>query len=131
MINNRLQYCTFWGELCAEFLSRVRFFATPWTVVHQAPLSLEFSRQECWSGLPCPLQETFLTLEPKDSLPSEPPRKPKNTGVGSLSLLQGSSRPRNRTRVSYIAGGVSTSRATQEALIKAYSIFTKSTVLML
>ena len=29
-------------------------FATPWTVVHQAPLSMGFSRQEYWSGLPCP-----------------------------------------------------------------------------
>ena len=29
-------------------------FATPWTVVHQAPLSMEFSRQEYWSGLPFP-----------------------------------------------------------------------------
>ena len=28
--------------------------ATPWTVAHQAPLSMEFSRQECWSGLPFP-----------------------------------------------------------------------------
>ena len=28
--------------------------ATPWTVAHQAPLSMEFSRQEYWSGLPCP-----------------------------------------------------------------------------
>ena len=28
--------------------------ATPWTVAHQAPLSLEFSRQEYWSGLPFP-----------------------------------------------------------------------------
>jgi len=29
-------------------------FATPWTVAHQAPLSMEFSRQEYWSGLPFP-----------------------------------------------------------------------------
>ena len=29
-------------------------FVTPWTVAHQAPLSMEFSRQEYWSGLPCP-----------------------------------------------------------------------------
>ena len=29
-------------------------FATPWTVAHQAPLSVEFSRQEHWSGLPFP-----------------------------------------------------------------------------
>ena len=27
-------------------------FATPWTIAHQAPLSMRFSRQECWSGLP-------------------------------------------------------------------------------
>ena len=35
-------------------LIRVRLFATPWTGVHQAPLSMEFSRQEYWSGLPFP-----------------------------------------------------------------------------
>ena len=34
--------------------SHVRFFATPWTVAHQAPLSMGFSRQEYWSGLPFP-----------------------------------------------------------------------------
>ena len=34
--------------------SRVQFFVTPWTVARQAPLSMEFSRQEYWSGLPCP-----------------------------------------------------------------------------
>ena len=33
--------------------SRVQLFATLWTVAHQAPLSMGFSRQECWSGLPC------------------------------------------------------------------------------
>ena len=34
--------------------SHVWLFATPWTVAHQAPLSMGFSRQEYWSGLPCP-----------------------------------------------------------------------------
>ena len=34
--------------------SRVQLFAIPWTVAHQAPLSMEFSRQEHWSGLPRP-----------------------------------------------------------------------------
>ena len=34
-------------------LSRVQFFVTPWTVAPQAPLSMEFSRQEFYSGLPC------------------------------------------------------------------------------
>ena len=38
----------------AQLLSRVRLFATSRTVAHQAPLSMEFSRQECWSGLPFP-----------------------------------------------------------------------------
>ena len=36
-------------------LSHVRFRVTPWTVAHQAPLSMEFSRQEHWSELPFPL----------------------------------------------------------------------------
>ena len=36
-----------------QSLSCVRLFATPWTVAHQAPLSMGFSRQESWSGLPC------------------------------------------------------------------------------
>ena len=35
-------------------LSRVQLFCDPWTVAHQAPLSTGFSRQEYWSGLPCP-----------------------------------------------------------------------------
>ena len=35
-------------------LSRVQLFATPWTVAHQAPPSMGFSRQEYWSGLPFP-----------------------------------------------------------------------------
>ena len=34
--------------------SHVQLSAIPWTVDHQAPLSIEFSRQEYWSGLPCP-----------------------------------------------------------------------------
>ena len=41
--------------LCVwQSLSHVRLFETPWTVAHQAPLSMEFSRQEYWSGLPFP-----------------------------------------------------------------------------
>ena len=35
-------------------LGRVRLFVTPWTVAHQTSLSMEFSRQECWSGLSFP-----------------------------------------------------------------------------
>ena len=39
---------------CTKSLNHVQIFATPWTVAHQAPLSTGFSRQEYWSGLPCP-----------------------------------------------------------------------------
>ena len=59
-------------------------FATPWTVVHQAPLSMGFSRQEYWSGLPFPSPGDLPDpgIEPRspalqaDSLPAELPRKP-------------------------------------------------------
>ena len=52
----------FWlkTEHCLQYvvkvksLSHVRLFVTPWTVAHQAPLSMGFSRQEYWSGLPFP-----------------------------------------------------------------------------
>ena len=37
-----------------QHFSCVQFFLTPWTVACQAPLSMRFSRQEYWSGLPCP-----------------------------------------------------------------------------
>ena len=42
------KYC-----ICTQSLSRVRLFLTPWTGAHQAPLSMEFFRQECRSALPC------------------------------------------------------------------------------
>ena len=38
----------------AQSLSRIRYFATSWTVTHQSILSMGFSRQEYWSGLPFP-----------------------------------------------------------------------------
>ena len=62
-------------------LSRVRLFATPWTVAYQAPPSMGFSRQECWSGLPFPspgdlpdpgIEPGSPTLQ-ADTLLSEPP----------------------------------------------------------
>ena len=92
----------------------------PWTVACQDPLSLGVSRQEYWNGLPCPppgaLPNPGIKLRAPalqvDSLAAESPAKPKNTGVG---ISRGSSRPRNWTRVSCIAGGFFTSWATWEA----------------
>ena len=43
------------SEVKMKLLSHVRLFAIPWTVAYQAPRSMEFSRQEYWSGLPFPL----------------------------------------------------------------------------
>ena len=40
--------------MCACMLSAVQLFVTLWTAVHQAPLSMGFSRQEYWRELPCP-----------------------------------------------------------------------------
>ena len=42
------------GSRCACRLGHIWLFVTPWTVAHQALLFMEFSRQECWSGLPFP-----------------------------------------------------------------------------
>ena len=68
-----------------KFLSGGWLFVTPWTEAHQSPPSTEFSRQEYWSGLPCPspgdlpnpgIEPRFPVLQ-ADSIPSEPPGKPK------------------------------------------------------
>ena len=58
-------------------LSRVRLFVSPWTVAHQAPPSMGFSRQEYWSGVPLPSPGDLPDpgIEPGSAtLPSEPPR---------------------------------------------------------
>ena len=43
-------------HVCAQLLNCVRLFATPWIVACQAPLSMEFPRQEYWSGMSFPTQ---------------------------------------------------------------------------
>ena len=67
-----------------KLLSRVQLLATPWTVAYQAPPSMEFSRQEYWSGLPFPSPGDLPDPGNKprspalqaDTLLSEPPGKP-------------------------------------------------------
>ena len=67
-----------------KLLSPVQLFVTPWTVGHQAPLSMGFPRQEYWSGLPFPSPGDLPDpgIEPRspalqaDVLTSEPPWKP-------------------------------------------------------
>ena len=60
-----------------QSLSHVRLFVTPWTIASKAPLTMGFSRQEYWSGLPCP---------PPGDLP-DPGIKPASLCIGSWILL--------------------------------------------
>ena len=83
-------------------LSRVRLFATPWTVAHQAPLSMGFSKQEYWSGLPFPSPGDLPNpgIKPgspalqADALSSEPPGKSVDFSKHLLLLLSHFSRVR-------------------------------------
>ena len=67
-----------------KLLSHVRPFVNPWTSAYQAPLSMEFSRQEYWSGmpfaspgdLPDPGIELGSPTLQAEALPSDPPGKP-------------------------------------------------------
>ena len=88
---SRTSQCSQGERKVWKSLSRVRLFATAWTVQ-----SREFSRLEYWSGQPFPssgdlpnsgIKPRYLALQ-EDSLPAQPQGKPRNTGVGSLSLLQ-------------------------------------------
>ena len=75
-----------------KLLSHVWLFATPWTILQ----SMESSRSEYWNGQPFPSPGNLPNpgMEPRSPafqvnyLPAEPSGKSKNTGVGSLSLLQ-------------------------------------------
>ena len=78
---SHIMHSNFIGEV--KSLSHVRLFVTPWTVAYQAPLSMGFSRQEYWSGLPFPspgdlpdpgIKPRSPALE-ADTLTSEPPGK--------------------------------------------------------
>ena len=77
-------------------LSRGQLFVTPWTIAYQAPPSMGFSRQECWSGLPFPSPGDLpdLGIKPRsptlqaDALLSEPPGKCGSIQLSSLSLVR-------------------------------------------
>ena len=64
----------------------VRLFVTPWTVAHQVPLSMEFSRQEYWSRVPLP----SLPMEPGSHALAggfftiAPPGKPDTTPIRTV-----------------------------------------------
>ena len=86
---------TEWAEMNWSHFSRVWLFAILWTIVHQAPLSMGFSRQEYWSGLPSP---------PPGDLP-DPGTKPSSLTSPAL------------------AAGFFTTTATQESLCVMLKLF--------
>ena len=65
-------------------VSLVWLFSNPWTITHQAPLSMAFSKQEYWRGLPCPLPGNLLSPDMEPTSPAlasrffttAPPGKP-------------------------------------------------------
>ena len=83
--------------LCCAVLSHVQLFAIPWIVALQAPLSMGILQARIlkWVAMSSSSRSSQPRIKPKfpalqvDSLLSEPPGKPKNIGVGSLSLPQG------------------------------------------
>ena len=102
---------------CAQLLILVRLFATLWTIAHQVPLSVRILQARIlkWVVMPSFRGSSQPGIKPwsptlqADSLPSELPRKPKNTGMGSLSLLQQIFPTQAWTGVSCIASGFFTS----------------------
>ena len=123
-------------------LSRVRLFATPWTVAYQAPPTMGFSRQEYWSGLPfpspgdlpnsgiepgSPALQTLYRLSHQGSPLCDPmdcsPPGFSTHGIFqawvlewvAISFSRGSSLPRDWTWVSHIAGRCFTIWATRES----------------
>ena len=90
--------CRVYGVCVLSRFSCVQLFATKWTVACQVPLSITFSRQEYWSGLPCP---------PKGDLP--------DPWIESVTLMS-----------SALAGGFFTTSATWEAQILLYVHITQA-----
>ena len=120
------------NKVKVKFLSCVRLFVTSWTVAHQAPPSMEFSRQEYWRGLPFPspgdlphpgvepgspaswVQFSSVQSLSRVRLFATPwtvtPQAPLSMGLFqarilewvAISISRGSSQPRDRTWVSCI-----------------------------
>ena len=87
--------------------SHVQLFAILWTVAHQAPLSMGFSRQEYWSGLPCP-----------------PPRDIPNPGIEPTSLMSPALAGRSLPLVIYTHTHTHTHTTMQLTLCPKYFFYT-------
>jgi len=89
-------YCLFCA--CAQLLSHIWLFVTPWTLAYQAPLSMGFSRQEYWSRLPFPPPGDLPNPGTERAFPAlaggffttEPPGEPRCLFWSLLLLFSGS-----------------------------------------
>ena len=118
--------------LCCAVLSHsvMSDFVTPWTVAHQAPLSMGIlqARTLEWVAMPSSRGSSQPGIKPRslalqaDSLPSQPLGKPKNTGEDSLPLLRESSRPRNQTQFPALQADSSPAELPGNPLIKGYQV---------
>ena len=100
------------SPMCCPVLStfsRIWLFATPWTIAHQYPLSMGFSRQEYWSGLPCSSPVKVKVAQLCSTLCNS--MDSRVHGILQARILKWvvvpfsrrSSQPRDRTQVSHIA----------------------------
>ena len=74
--------------LLLSHFNHVRLCVTPQTAAHQAPLSLGFSRQESWSGLPLPSPRTSQSLKKKKNMKSKQRTSPSSSISYALCQLQ-------------------------------------------
>ena len=109
------------------------YFATPWTAIHQAPVSMGFPRQKYWSGLPLPSPGDTVTnkmlviqlcLTPCELMDCSQPGSSVHEIFQwrilkwvAIPFARGPSQPRNRTWISHIAGQFFTGRATRESYV--------------
>ena len=71
----------------ARWLNHVQLFVTPWTVAHQAPLSMGFPRQEYWNGLPLPSPRDLPNEGSKEGARSLGWEDPLEKGIASHSSI--------------------------------------------
>ena len=92
---NLTGHCWLWWWGSSNNVSCIQLFASPWTVAHQAPLSMGFSRQEYWSGLPFPSPGDLLDPGIQPGSPALQADSLLHELQGSPMMMEGANKPRN------------------------------------
>ena len=112
----------YWTRFCCcDVLCHVRLFKTPWIVAHQAPLSLEFSRQEYWSGEPFPMPGDLPDSMTVLTVPLKRQRLRPHTSAWH-SQCSCKSRPRQDCLLKAIPGGFVSSLFLPQPLTSAFGL---------